>query len=125
MRHRPFSELAERVLAEPGAREEVEAYKRAIRTALALARVRGEIGVTQETVADALGTTQENVSRIERQDDLYLTTLAGYVAALGGRLELLAVFPDQTMPLLQLAVNSDQDDEQPSRISSPRAAKSA
>ena len=30
-------------------------------------------------------------------DDLYLGTLARYVAALGGHLEVLAVFPDETI----------------------------
>lgn len=43
--------------------------------------------------------TQANLSRIEHQDDLYLSTLRGYVEALGGRLELRAVFPDQTVDL--------------------------
>jgi hypothetical protein len=46
-----------------------------------------------------LDVTQANVSRIERQDDLYLSTLGEYVAALGGHLELHAVFPDQVIAL--------------------------
>jgi hypothetical protein len=32
--------------------------------------------------------------KIERRDDLYLSTLRGFVEALGGRLELAAVFPE-------------------------------
>jgi hypothetical protein len=34
-----------------------------------------------------------------KQDDLYLSTLGEYVEALGGRLEVRAVFPDQVIAL--------------------------
>jgi hypothetical protein len=37
--------------------------------------------------------TQANVSRIEHEEDVYLSTLRGYVEALGGQLELRAVCP--------------------------------
>ena len=42
---------------------------------------------------------ESNVSRVERGQDVYLSTLRSYVEALGGRLELTAVFPDQTITL--------------------------
>ncbi len=35
------------------------------------------------------------VSKIERNDDWYVSTLSHYVRALGGELRLCAVFPDQ------------------------------
>jgi len=41
--------------------------------------------------------TQANVSRIERSDNLYLSTLAGYVDALGGHIEINAVFDDDVV----------------------------
>jgi hypothetical protein len=44
--------------------------------------------------------SQPNVSHIEQQDDVYLSTLARYIAALGGHLEVLAVFPEETITLL-------------------------
>jgi len=53
--------------------------------------------MTQSQLAEAWQVSQENVSRVERQNDVYLSTLARYVAALGGRLEIAAVFPDQTV----------------------------
>lgn len=64
--------------------------------ALALAELRERHGTTQVEVAARLGMNQGNVSRLERRDDLYLSTLRGYVAALGGELELVARFPDGT-----------------------------
>lgn len=38
-------------------------------------------------------------SRIERSDNLYLSTLADYVDALGGHLEINAVFDDNVVSL--------------------------
>lgn len=43
--------------------------------------------------------TQANISRVERTDNPHLATLADFVGALGGTLEINAVFPDQTIPL--------------------------
>ena len=42
--------------------------------------------------------TQENISRIERADDAYLSP-SPEMSAPGGRLELNAVFPDEVIPL--------------------------
>ena len=56
-----------------------------------LRRVRKQ---TQVRVAKELGINQENVSRIERRSDLLLSTLSGYVRAMGGKLSLVAEFPD-------------------------------
>jgi hypothetical protein len=39
-------------------------------------------------------TSQASVSKLERREDLYLSTLRGFVEALGGELELAAVFPE-------------------------------
>src|SRR5438876_11356428 len=51
--------------------------------------------LTQERMAELLGVEQENVSRIERRADLLLSTLASYVAAMGGTLRLIAEFPNR------------------------------
>lgn len=49
---------------------------------------------TQTAVAEKLHVGQGAVSRIEKQSDFLLSTLREYVGALGGQLELRAVFPD-------------------------------
>jgi DNA-binding XRE family transcriptional regulator len=63
-----------------------------------LRRIRG---VSQSAVATSLDVTQPNISRIEQEDDVRLSTLGRYIAALGGRLEVTAVFDDTTVPLLR------------------------
>jgi transcriptional regulator with XRE-family HTH domain len=50
--------------------------------------------MTQVALAEQLNMVQPSVSRLERQADLYISTLRRYIEALGGRLELRAVFPD-------------------------------
>lgn len=50
---------------------------------------------TQARVASELGINQENVSRLEQRSDLLLSTLRGYVEAMGGKLSLMAEFPDR------------------------------
>lgn len=49
---------------------------------------------TQVAVAERLKVAQGAVSRMEKQSDFLLSTLREYVGALGGQLELRAVFPD-------------------------------
>ena len=59
-----------------------------------LHELRERRGITQSTVAEQLGTSRPNVSRIEAEDDVRVTTLDRYVRALGGHLEVRAVFDD-------------------------------
>jgi hypothetical protein len=44
--------------------------------------------------------TQDGVSRLEKRTDLLLSTLQDYVEALGGRLSLIAEFPDRNPVIL-------------------------
>jgi predicted transcriptional regulator len=66
---------------------------------LALADLRRQRGLRQEDVADRLGVHQSNISRLEQSDDPFISTLERYVKALGGRLELRAVFDDEAVVL--------------------------
>jgi len=45
-------------------------------------------------MARRLQVSQASVSKLERREDLYLSVLRDYVEALGGTLELSAVFPE-------------------------------
>jgi DNA-binding XRE family transcriptional regulator len=63
---------------------------------LELTELRRSRGATQAAVAQTLDVSQANVSRLEHEEDVYLSTLSSFVGALGGRLEVNAVFPDGT-----------------------------
>ncbi len=96
---RSFKELSEPILRDPVRRARVEQHKLAMHEALALAELREARNATQKAVAEGMKVSQANISRVEHQDDVFLSTLRGYVAALGGRLEIQAVFPDETVKL--------------------------
>jgi predicted transcriptional regulator len=52
--------------------------------------------LTQKQIAAAMHVSQANISRIEHGEDAQLSTIRNYVNALGGRLEVRAVFPDRS-----------------------------
>ncbi len=53
-----------------------------------LLEFRKELGLTQDDMAELLLITQESVSRLERREDMHISTLKRYVEALGGELEI-------------------------------------
>ncbi len=62
---------------------------------MSLRQLRLAVRQTQVEVAQQLGVNQENISRLERRDDLLLSTLDKYIRAMGGKLTLVAEFPDR------------------------------
>jgi predicted transcriptional regulator len=60
-----------------------------------LQALRKAAGKAQSEIASALRISQPSVSKIEKQTDMYLSTLRNYVEAVGGNLELVVRFPKQ------------------------------
>lgn len=60
---------------------------------LDLAELRRALSVTQTDLADRMKVGQESISRLERRADPRISTLRGYVEALGGRLTIGVEFP--------------------------------
>lgn len=78
----------------PEDRVAIDGIKRAMLLQVRLHELRERRGATQNAVAEQLGTSRPNVSRIESEDDVRVTTLDRYIRALGGRLEVRAIFDD-------------------------------
>jgi transcriptional regulator with XRE-family HTH domain len=66
-----------------------------IRQELNLRDLRKAREFTQVEVAKVLKIKQVSVSQIEKRTDVMLSTMRGYIEALGGTLELVAHFPDR------------------------------
>ena len=64
---------------------------------LDLSSIRRTAGVTQVQLAAVLNTTQGQISRIERQSDMLLSTLSAYLTALGVDAQIVLEVGDQTM----------------------------
>jgi len=60
-----------------------------------LQALRKAAGKAQSEIASTLRISQPSVSKIEKQTDMYLSTLRNYVEAVGGDLELVVRFPRQ------------------------------
>jgi len=96
---RPFRELLEKMPAHR--RRNVARRVQETLAAMPLDELRKDRRMTQARLAETLGVKQGEVSKIEHRTDVYLSTLAGYIEALGGKLEIRAVFPDREMRITQ------------------------
>src|SRR5579863_9797993 len=61
---------------------------------MALDELRSAKQLTQTDMAEMLDVPQSSISRIERRADMYLSTLRNYIHAMGGVLQIQAIFPD-------------------------------
>lgn len=64
-----------------------------------LQELRERLHMSQVAVAEKLGVRQPTISKIERREDMNLSTLRRYVRALGGELQVTARFPDSTVEI--------------------------
>ncbi|MEO6858427.1 MAG: hypothetical protein ABI323_07555 [Solirubrobacteraceae bacterium] len=72
-------------------------YERVLEAEELIAQARYESGISHETVLAALDTVDEKLSDDQRREDRYLSTLEHFVEALGGRLEVRAIFGDEAI----------------------------
>ena len=80
----------------PERQEGIEArYQELQQEVESLRELRQLAGKAQEEVATALNIKQPSVSKIEKQADMYLSTLRSYVEGIGGKLELTVMLPQR------------------------------
>lgn len=94
---RKFSELRAKMSVE--AQQESERKAQEVIGSMPLEQLRRARQLTQQQLAETLHLNQASVSKLERRTDLYVSTLANFVAAMGGELEIRVIFPDRTMKL--------------------------
>jgi DNA-binding XRE family transcriptional regulator len=87
-----FSELRDKMSPERRARVQRD-YEQFV-AEMPLRKLRAARELTQENLANLLEVNQSEVSKIEHRTDMYVSTLASYIKAMGGSLEIRAVFPD-------------------------------
>lgn len=99
-----------------------EEYQRLKQEVESLRELRLATGKAQAEIAAALKIKQPSVSKIERQADMYISTLRSYVEAIGGELELTVRLPSR--PPLRLRQLGDIVENEPRRQQRSAAAKS-
>jgi predicted transcriptional regulator len=112
-----FANLKREVEANPERRARLDRERQFVHAILGLTEMREARGATQRQIAEAWDVSQANVSQIEHTPDIYLSTLGKYVAALGGQIEIRAVFPDEVFTLVG---EGDRVDD--AKTSTPAAA---
>ena len=99
MPNRNFRELLEAMPAERQRRIE-KRFQKSL-AAMPLDQLRKAQQMTQLQLAEILGVNQGEISKIEHRSDLCVSTLADYIEAMGGRLEIRAVFKDREVRITQ------------------------
>jgi len=88
--------------------EAISREREILEAELQLAEIRKYRKRSQATVAKKLAVSQARVSTFERGADPKLSTVSNYIDALGGHLELVAVFDDERVPLKMAGRRTDK-----------------
>ena len=89
-------------------RARVEARKAELLAAMPLHELRQARAMTQKALGEALNVKQPAVAKLERRADMYVSNLRAYIEALGGRLSIVAEFPQGSVAITNF---SDMDDD--------------
>jgi len=79
--------------------------------AMPLDALRDARQLTQVQMAQLLKISQGAVSKVERRTDMFVSTLRNYVRAIGGDLEIRAVFPEGDVLIDQFNGTSRRDNK--------------
>ena len=78
-------------------------HRTAAIASMMLCDLREQVGLTQAVMAERLGVSQSWIAQMEAETDMRLSTIASYIAALGGELRLEANLSDgHCVPLDQV-----------------------
>jgi DNA-binding XRE family transcriptional regulator len=72
-----------------------------LKETMALEELRDALRMTQQELAQTLNVDQSAISKLQHQTDMYVSTLRRCIAAMGGQLEIRAVFPQGTVRINQ------------------------
>jgi hypothetical protein len=89
---RKFIELEAKMSTESIARS--DARYRKMLAEMPLHELRRARGLSQEVLAKVLQIKQPNVAKLEKRTDMYISTLRSTIEAMGGKLDIVARFPD-------------------------------
>lgn len=78
----------------PEQEEGTRQYVRSVVEAATLNQLREARNLTQASLASVLGVNQGSVSKMEKRTDMYVSTLRSFIQAMGGQLQIKAVFPE-------------------------------
>ena len=102
---RKFEELQAKM--SPQARARSDALFEQLVAEMPLHELRQARELSQVKLAQALNVNQAAVSKMEHRTDMYISTLRGYIRAMGGDLDIVARFPDGEVKITNFADQGD------------------
>lgn len=87
----------------PGARARAEAKAQTMLAEMPLHELRQARGLSQKMLAEVLHVRQPSIAKMQKCTDMYLSTLRSHIEAMGGRLEIVARFPDGAVKISNFA----------------------
>ena len=85
----------------PEQEEETRQYVKSVVEAVTLNQLREARSLTQANLASILGINQGSVSKMEKRTDMYVSTLRSFIQAMGGQLQIKAIFPEGEVEIEQ------------------------
>lgn len=93
-RYTTLDEYISKLPPERQAKIEAEAKIR-IAHEITLQEMRKALAISQTEMAERLELGQGDISKFERREDVYVSSVRRYIEAMGGKLELIAKFPER------------------------------
>ena len=78
----------------PERRQRIDVMKSELLAEMPLHELRRARALTQRDLAKTLKVNQPAVAKIEQHTDVYVSSLRSYIEAVGGRLKIVAEFPE-------------------------------
>jgi DNA-binding XRE family transcriptional regulator len=78
---------------------------------MTLYQLREARSLTQVNLAKVLEVNQGAVSRMEKRTDMYVSTLRSYIQAMGGQLQVKAIFPEGEVEIEQFGSMAEPREE--------------
>jgi DNA-binding XRE family transcriptional regulator len=85
----------------PEQEAETRQYVNSVVQVVTLNQLREARSLTQANLASVLGVNQGSVSKMEKRTDMYVSTLRSFIQAMGGQLQIKAVFPEGEVEIEQ------------------------
>ena len=104
----PFSELTEDFTLER--RRRIGDMKGELLAEMHLHELRRARALTQRDMAKMLKVNQPAVSKLEQRADVYVSSLRSYIEAVGGKLKIVAEFPDGEVAITNFSDMGEAED---------------
>lgn len=92
-----YKKLRDKMSAE--AQAEAEAKAKALMSEIPLHELRKARGLSQKMLADLLNVQQPSIAKMEKRTDMYISTLRSHIEAMGGKLDVVANFPEGSVKI--------------------------